>query len=75
MLHHPFTDWADLLLVENETYGSYIEAFQACKRLHTHPEDFYNNPEGEGSDTDSDSDNKDLQEDEHPLANFEAFAC
>ena len=27
MLHHPFTDWPDLLPVENETYESYIEAF------------------------------------------------
>jgi hypothetical protein len=79
MLHHPFTDWPDLLSVENETYGSYIEAFQACKRLHTHPEDFYNDLEGEGSDSDSDSDSgdEDLQdeaENEYPLADFEAFA-
>ena len=77
MLHHLFTDWPDLLLVENKTYGSYIKAFRACKRLYTHPEDFYNDPEeeGSGSDSDSDSGDKDLQEDEHPLADFEAFAC
>jgi hypothetical protein len=75
MLHHPFTDWPDLLSVENETYASYIEAFRACKRLHTHPEDFYDEPEGEGSDLDSDSGDEDLQEDEEsPLADFEAFA-
>jgi ATP-dependent DNA helicase PIF1 len=27
MLHHPFTDWLDFLTVEDEIYGSYIEAF------------------------------------------------
>jgi ATP-dependent DNA helicase PIF1 len=76
MLHHPFTNWPDLLSVENETYGSYIEAFWACKRVHTHPEDFYNDPKGESSDSDSDSGDEDLQEeaDESPLADFEAFA-
>jgi hypothetical protein len=75
MLHHPFTDWQDLLSVENETYASYIKAFLACKRLHTHPEDFYNDPEGEGSDSDSDSGDEDLQEvDDSALADFEAFA-
>ena len=74
MLHHLFTDWPDLLLVENETYGSYIKAFQACKRLHTHPEDFYTDLEGEGSDLDSNLDDKDLQEDKYPLTNFKAFA-
>src|SRR5438045_8503460 len=52
MLHHPFTDWPDLLSVKNETYGSYIDAFQACKWLHIHPQDFYNDLEGEGSDSD-----------------------
>ena len=75
MLHYLFTDQADLLLVKNKTYGLYIKAFYAYKQLYTHLEDFYNNLEGEGLDTDSDSDNKDLQEDEHPLADFEAFAC
>ena len=76
MLHHPFTDWPDLLSVENETYTSYIEAFRACKQLHTHPEDFYNDPEGEGSDSDADSGDEDLrdEDDESPLADFEAFA-
>jgi hypothetical protein len=75
MLHHPFTDWPDLLSVENETYESYIEAFRACKRVHTHPEDFYDDPKGDGSDSDSDSGDEGLQEDEeYPLADFEAFA-
>ena len=60
MLHYLFTDWPDLLLVKNKTYSLNIEAFWACKQLHTHLEDFYNNLEGEGLDTDLDSDNKDL---------------
>ncbi|KIX07986.1 uncharacterized protein Z518_02640 [Rhinocladiella mackenziei CBS 650.93] len=77
MLHHPFTDWSDLLSVENESYGSYIDAFRACRRLHTHPPDFYDDPEGEGSDSDSSSDDEDPPEEaanEHPLADFEVLA-
>jgi hypothetical protein len=63
-------------LVENETYGSYIEAFQACKRLYIYLKDFYNNLEKESSGLDSDSGNKEPQEakDKSPLANFEVFA-
>jgi hypothetical protein len=76
MLHHPFTNWPDILSVDNETYESYIEAFRACKGVHTHPEDFYDDPEGEGSVSDSDSGDEDLQEeaDASPLADLEAFA-
>ena len=75
MLHHPFVDWDDLLMVDNQVYRSYIEAFQACHRSHTHPEDFYTDPEAEseGSDDDSDEDPEE-QAEEHPLADFEAFA-
>jgi hypothetical protein len=78
MLHHPFTDWADLLSVNDHVYRSYIDAFQACHRSHTHPQDFYTDPEAECSDSDDESD-EDTQEqeqanDEHPLADFEAFA-
>jgi hypothetical protein len=45
--------------------------------VHTLPEDFYDDPEGEGSVSDSDSAAEDLQEeaDNSPLADFEAFAC
>src|SRR5208282_1952129 len=76
MLHHPFTDWADLLLVDSQAYGSYIDAFRACHCSHTHPQDFYTDPEAECSDSDDES-NEDPQEEadnEHPLADFEAFA-
>jgi hypothetical protein len=33
MLHHPFVDWTDLLSVDGQVYGSYIEAFRACTQL------------------------------------------
>jgi hypothetical protein len=44
--------------------------------LYIHPEDFYNDPEGEGLDLDLDSGNKDLQEEainKYLLADFKAF--
>ncbi|KAH8755120.1 ATP-dependent DNA helicase PIF1 [Hyaloscypha sp. PMI_1271] len=76
MLHYLFTDWPDLLSVENKAYISYIEAFRAYKRLHTHTEDFYNKPERDGSDLGLELGDEEPQEaeDESPLANFEAFA-
>ncbi|KAK8912682.1 hypothetical protein VCV18_012361 [Metarhizium anisopliae] len=72
MLHHPFVDYADLLTVDGQVYGSYIQAFQACQRLHTHPQDFYTDPEA--SDSESDEDPEEQAEGDHPLADFEAFA-
>ncbi|KIX04030.1 uncharacterized protein Z518_07583 [Rhinocladiella mackenziei CBS 650.93] len=71
MLHHPFTDWPDLLSVENESYGSYIDAFRACRRLQTHPPDFYDDPSDSNS---GDEDPPEEAENEYPLADFEAFA-
>jgi hypothetical protein len=63
-------------LVENKTYRSYIEAFQAYKRLYTYPKDFYNNLEKESSGLNSDSGDEEPQEakDKSPLADFETFA-
>ena len=75
MLHHPFVDWDDLLVVDNQVYGSYIAAFQVCHRSHTHPEDFYTDPEAEPEVSDDESDeDPEEQAEEHPLADFEAFA-
>src|SRR5580692_1793825 len=80
MLHHPFVDWDDLLLVGDQIYGSYVDAFHACTCQHMHPEDFYADPEesGEGpsSDTDSDSDytRDEGSDDNYPLVDFEVFA-
>ena len=53
----------------------YIDAFRACYYSHTHPQDFYIDLEAEYSDSGNES-NKDPKEqaDEHPLADFEAFA-
>jgi hypothetical protein len=73
MLHHPFVDWDDLLMVDNHVYRSYIDAFQACRRSHAHPEDFYTDPEAESEVSDDDS-GEEQAADEHPLADFEAFA-
>ena len=75
MLHHPFVDWEDLLSVDGQTYGSYVDAFQACRQSHTHPQDFYTDPEPECPDSDSESDEDPGEDpDEYPLADFEAFA-
>jgi hypothetical protein len=80
MLHHPFVDWADLLLVDGQEYGSYIDAFRACSRSHSHLEDFYTDPDNEDDNTDSDTetepdlDPEDESDTNYPLADFEAFA-
>jgi hypothetical protein len=64
------------LLVNGRIYRSYIDAFQACHYSHSHPQDFYTDPEAECSDSDneSDEDPNEQADDEHPLADFEAFA-
>jgi ATP-dependent exoDNAse (exonuclease V) alpha subunit len=75
MLHHPFVDWIDLLSVDGQAYDLYIDAFQACRRSHTHPQDFYTDPEAEFSDSDeSEEDPQEEADNEHPLTDFEAFA-
>jgi ATP-dependent DNA helicase PIF1 len=74
MLHHPFQRFTDLLSFDSCDYGSYIDAFRACKRLHTHPDDFYTDLEADGQDTDSDSDSVCNESSDEPLADFELFA-
>ena len=82
MLYHPFVDWADLLLVDGQAYGSYIDAFRACSQSYSHLEDFYTDPDNEDDDIDSDTDTEthdDLDPEDgfdtnYPLADFEAFA-
>jgi hypothetical protein len=84
MLHHPFVDWNDLLSVDGQIYGSYIDAFHACEQRHIHSEDFYTDIEesdlGSDSDSDGDSDtdsddtsDEDL-DDNYLMADFEVFA-
>jgi hypothetical protein len=75
MLHHPFVHWDDLLTVDSQAYESYIQAFQACRGSHSHPQDFYTDPEAEeAEEEESEEDPEEQPEDEHPLADFEAFA-
>jgi hypothetical protein len=40
-----------------------------------HPQDFYTDPEAECSDSDESDEDPKEQADDHPLADFEAFAC
>ena len=66
-------------MVDGQVYGSYIDAFRACSRSHSHPQDFYTDPdkEDEGhsdSETDEDLGPEDGSEIDYPLADFEAFA-
>jgi hypothetical protein len=75
MLHHPFERLADLLSFDRCDYGSYIDAFQACRRLHTHLDDFYTDPVANDQDTDSeDGESVRDESDNGPLADFEIFA-
>ena len=75
MLHHPFERVTDLLSFERCDYGSYTDAFRACTRLHTHPDDFYTDPVANDQDTDSEDDESVCDEsDNGPLADFEVFA-
>jgi ATP-dependent DNA helicase PIF1 len=78
MLHHPFTDWEDLLSVEDQVHSLYIEAFRACQLSHSHLNDFYTDSQPEdaipGDNESSDSCNDDEEADNYPLADFEALA-
>jgi hypothetical protein len=75
MLHHPFTDVTDLLTVDESEYGSYRDAFLACRDAHTHPDDFYTDPEPDEDATDSDDDESVRDDGEDgPLADFEVLA-
>jgi hypothetical protein len=58
MLHHAFINWKDLLYIGGQTYGTYIDAFQACSRLHSHPQDFYTDPDDEDDGVDIDSESE-----------------
>jgi hypothetical protein len=75
MLHHPFERFTDLLSFDGCDYGSYIDAFRACRRLHAHPDDFYTDPVADGQDTDSeDGESVGNESGDEPLADFEVFA-
>jgi len=75
MLHHPYERFTDLLSLDGCDYGSYIDAFRACRRLHAHPDDFYTDLVADGQDTDSeDSESVRNEGDDEPLTDFKLFA-
>jgi ATP-dependent DNA helicase PIF1 len=74
MLHHPFERLTDLLSVDGHEYGSFPDAFEACVRLHDHPDDFYTDPLADDPESESDEESEHGADDDEPLADFEAFA-
>ena len=75
MLHHPFSCVTDLLTVDGSAYGLYRDAFLACCAAHTHPDDFYTDPEPDRDAPESDDDESvQDNEDDGPLADFEVLA-
>jgi hypothetical protein len=78
ILHHPFVHVDELLSVDGVAYSFYQEAFTACCQHHSHPEDYYVDPEPEAEELDDgDEDLDDIEPDpevEVPLADFEAYA-
>jgi hypothetical protein len=79
MLHHPFVDIDELLSVDGVAYSCYQEAFTACYQHHSHPEDYYIDPEPDAEELDNGDDEypDDIEPDpevEVPLADFEAYA-
>ena len=78
MLHHPFNSIEELLSVDGVAYPTYQEAFTACRRSHSHPEDYYTELEADLDEIQIDDD-EDLNvepepEADAPLADFEAYA-
>jgi hypothetical protein len=75
MLYHPFIVNTDLLTVDGQAYGSYVDAFYACCYSHIYLEDFYTDPDGSASDTESEEEEDEEMDIDYPFADFEAFAC
>jgi hypothetical protein len=74
MLHYPFKQFTDLLSFDRHNYRLYTDAFQACKQLYTHPDDFYTDIVADDQDTESEDRSVRNESDDKPLADFEAFA-
>jgi hypothetical protein len=75
MLHYPFRQLTDLLSFDGSYYGSYTDAFQACRQLHTYTDDVYTDLGANSQDTDSKDKLVCNESDNEPLANFKLFAC
>jgi hypothetical protein len=77
MLYHPFTGLTDLSF-DGQIFPGYIHAFRACQQSHTHPEDFYTDPDTEGPTSDEENEDdlpQDLDlSDDSPIADSEGFA-
>ena len=73
MLHYLFRQPTDLLSFDGCDYRSYVDAFRACRQLHTHTDDFYTNLVA-NNDTDSDEESVCTDYSNGPLADFEVFA-
>ena len=57
ILHHPFVEWKNLLLINDQVYDLYVDAFVAYMERYLHLSDFYTDlKESSNSDSDSDSD-------------------
>ena len=77
MLHHPYNHVEELLLVDDVVYSSYREAYTACRRHHSHLDDYYADPETDESPDDDGEDDLEVEpelEDKGPLTDFEAYA-
>ncbi|EED14664.1 conserved hypothetical protein [Talaromyces stipitatus ATCC 10500] len=62
MLHHPFRVMQDLLTIDNNSFGSYAEAYEYCKSACSHENDFYGEkliqPDPTHEDSDDETDNE-----------------
>jgi hypothetical protein len=74
MLYHPFIKLTNLLIINSQSYKSYIKTFQAYIDIHSYLLDFYINLINDNSDIDDKSNIKpSLKEKEYLLINFKIF--
>jgi hypothetical protein len=79
MLYYLYNHVEELLSVDYIVYSSYWEAYTACRRHHSYPDDYYTDLETDLDELPDDDREEDLEvepglEDEGPLADFEAYA-
>jgi len=77
MLHHPFTSIEELFSVDGVAYPTYQEAYAACRQHHSHPEDYYSDPEPDPDKPQEDEEKENVKPEpelDAPLADFEAYA-
>jgi ATP-dependent DNA helicase PIF1 len=83
MLHHPFVNPDELLVVDGVRFDTFSDAFRSCQESHSHPPDFYEDPvdpDAVDDDIDTNSEYDDLEEegvrdhDEDEVGNDEMYA-